>query len=199
MNQDRVNWTAELSETYGRMVYSTAYRILGNPQDAEDVLQEVFLKLLGGWSGRVKSASVRDWGAYLRVSALRTAIDLLRKKPKLQRESWELAEELEAPSEENPRSVASQNQKARLLRRAIGQLPERDAKVFAMRCFEDFSYEEIAAHLGINVNQVGVILHRARERLQEILLPHESSFPPRTMESLERSERRKEISHVEER
>ncbi len=74
MNQKCVDWVTELSEHFGRMVYATAYRVLGNHQDAEDILQDVFLKLLGGWGKRIQPETVRDWGAYLRVTALRCAI-----------------------------------------------------------------------------------------------------------------------------
>lgn len=195
MNQNRVDWVAELSETYGRIVFSTAYRVLGNPQDAEDVLQEVFLKLLGGWSGRIKTDAVRDWGAYLRVTALRTAIDLLRSKAKHKQENWESVQEFEASNDPSPRSLASQKQKACFLRQALGQLPEREAKVFAMRYFEDFSYEAIAEHLSMTVNQVGVLLYRIRERLREILqpiIPHER----KEEDAPARSRIREEMNHV---
>lgn len=196
MNRERMDWVSELSEAYGRMVFSTAFRVLGNPQDAEDVLQEVFLKLLGGWSGRVKPDSVQNWGAYLRVTALRTAVDWLRKKPRHRQETIERAQELATPGDVCPRHIASQKQKARLLRQAVGQLPERDAKVFAMRYFEDFSYEEIAEHLSVTVNQIGVILHRTRERLKSILLPLEQPSQPGAAAVPERSVTGKEIGHA---
>jgi RNA polymerase sigma-70 factor, ECF subfamily len=195
MTTGHMDWVTDLSERYGRMVFSTAYRVLGNPQDAEDVLQEVFLKLLGGWSGRIKHDAVRDWGAYLRVTALRTSVDLLRRKPKFKQESWELVRELETP-DGNPRYLASQKQKARFLRQALAQLPERDAKVFAMRFFEDFAYNAIAENLNISVNQVGVILHRTRERLKEILQSMESNIDESKNDVTDRSRFNKEINHA---
>ena len=195
MKQERVDWVTDLSERYGRMVYSTAYRILGNPQDSEDVLQEVFLKLLGGWSGNVKPDAVQNWGAYLRVTATRTAIDLLRRKPKEKQESWDHVREIEASGEPSPRRKASQKQKARFLRQALSQLPERDAKAFALRYFEDFSYDAIAEHLSVSVNQVGVILHRTRERLKEILEPI-SSQDRQAENAPDRSRIGKEVNHV---
>ncbi|MBN2326396.1 MAG: sigma-70 family RNA polymerase sigma factor [Candidatus Omnitrophica bacterium] len=187
MNKERIDWVTELSETYGRMVFSSAYKVLGNPQDAEDVLQEVFLKLLGGWGKRIKPDAVHNWGAYLRVTAVRCAVDLLRRKPNFRQESWDYVREIEAPGENSPRFLASQKQKAGFLRQALNQLPERDSKIFAMRYFEDLSYDDIAGHLKINVNQVGVILHRTRERLKEILQPIESSFDRQTSAAPDRS------------
>jgi RNA polymerase sigma-70 factor (ECF subfamily) len=52
---------------------------------------------------------------------------------------------------------------------AVGQLPVRQAEVFWLHEFGDASHEQIADQLGITVNAVGVILHRARGKLQELL------------------------------
>ncbi|HQH71297.1 MAG TPA: sigma-70 family RNA polymerase sigma factor [bacterium] len=197
MSSDRAEWVADLSNTYGRMVFATAFRILGNAEDAEDVLQEVFLKLLGSWRGRWKPDSVRDWGAYLRVAASRCAVDLLRRKPKWGQECWEFVQDVEAPAENNPRFLASQNQKARLLRHALSRLPERDARVFALRYLEDFPYEAIAEQMNLSVNQVGVILHRARGQLREILQAEgESARDGRGVREAPENQERKETSHV---
>ena len=62
--------------------------------------------------------------------------------------------------------LASQRQKADALRKALSSMPERDAQVFALRCFDDLSYEVIAAQMSLSVSQVGVILHRTRNRLR---------------------------------
>ncbi|MFB3788849.1 MAG: RNA polymerase sigma factor [bacterium] len=198
MSHDQAEWVADLSNTYGRMVFTAAYRVLGNAEDAEDVLQDVFLKLLGSWRGRWKPDSVRDWGAYLRVTASRRAVDLLRRKPKGRQECREFDQEVEAPAENNPRFLASQNQKARLLRHALSRLPERDARVFALRYLEDFPYEAIAEQMNLSVNQVGVILHRARVRLREFLqAAGESSVERRGVRDAIENPERKETSHVE--
>jgi len=177
MGDDRREQVAELADRYGRMVFATTYRILGRPEDAEDALQEVFLKILSTWRPRQTDA-VRNWGAYLRAVATRCAVDLLRRKSRWNVASEELSEEIEGPPGRDPRSLASQHQRARLLRLALARLPERDAKVFALRYFEEFSYEEIAAQMGLDVNLVGVILHRGRKRLQEILEPMMSPVSP---------------------
>jgi len=56
-----------------------------------------------------------------------------------------------------------------MLRRALSLMPERDAGVFVLRCFDDLSYEVIAAQMNVSVGQVGVILHRTRNRLRDML------------------------------
>ena len=56
-----------------------------------------------------------------------------------------------------------------MLRRALSLMPQRDAEVFVLRCFDDLSYEAIAAQMNVSVSQVGVILHRTRNRLREML------------------------------
>jgi len=171
MMDDRRTWVADLAKSYGRSVFAAAYRILGNPPDAEDISQEVFLKLLERGNRYADAETIRDMGPYLRVMASHGAIDLLRRRASWKQVNVEGTEEIIASADPDPLAVAGQKQKAELLRRALSSLSERDAKIFALRYFEEFSYEEIATRLKIGVNQVGVILHRARSRLLEILRP----------------------------
>ena len=97
----------------------------------------------------------------------------------------------------NPRQAAIQRQYAELLREAVRSLPQREAQVFVMRHFEDFPYDRIAEHLGMNANTVGVVLYRAKERLRKFLetrIPMEGA-PENTRQSAEPMEL--ESRHVE--
>ena len=67
--------TAALAHDYGRLVFNAAYRVLGNVALAEDVQQDVFLKLI-----EARSSKVESWPAYLVASAVRGAIDQLRRQ-----------------------------------------------------------------------------------------------------------------------
>ena len=58
MDSDRRAWVEQLSERHGRAVFHAAYRVLGDAEDAEDALQDVFLKLL---QGKIRRDSVREW------------------------------------------------------------------------------------------------------------------------------------------
>ena len=171
MKHVRTDWVAELAERHGRMVFGTAYRILGNPDDAEDALQDVFLRLLRSHGEERQPDRVRDWGAYLRVAATRAAVDLLRRKSKWNRNHQPLSEEIEDDKLEPPDSLIARQGKAQRLRRALARLPKRDAQVFALRHVEQLSYEQIGAATGLSVSHVGVVLHRARRRLRDVLEP----------------------------
>ena len=207
MNQQPTMQVADLVRDHGRMVYTTAYRILGNAEDAEDAYQDVFLKLVSGWTGRLKPKGVRDWGAFLRVTAARKAVDLLRRNRSRNLGNAALMRETQSeqdcpaasgsPEPSNPRQAAIQRQYAELLREAVRSLPKREARVFVMRHFEDFPYDRIAEHLGMNANTVGVVLHRAKERLRKFLetrIPMEGA-PENTRQSAEPMEL--ESRHVE--
>lgn len=171
MRDDQADRVSVLAETYGKMVFATAYRILGNADDAEDALQNVFVKLLTTGNGQHAREPVRDWGAYLRVAATRCALDLLRRRPKLRPESLDDVGDVAGPPERNPRQQATRRESAALLRQALASLPEMESRVFALRYFEEFSYEEIAAQLDLSPNAVGAHLYRARKRLQDLLGP----------------------------
>jgi RNA polymerase sigma-70 factor (ECF subfamily) len=166
MNGRSDQYVSELADQYGRLVFATAHRILDNTHDAEDVLQQVFLKLFRAWGSKIKPEAIQDWGAYLRTMATRTALDLLRAKRQRRWREMPLDED-DPPQELMPSGAPAIEEKMDRLRQAVAALPERDAQVFTMRYFEEFSYEAIATQMGLSINLVGVILHRARKTLRE--------------------------------
>ncbi|MCE5231406.1 sigma-70 family RNA polymerase sigma factor [bacterium] len=169
MNQaERSAWVEELADRHGRMVFGVAWHVLGRVEDAEDVLQEVFLKVLNAGP---PAESVKEWGAYLRVMATRSAIDLLRRRKRGVCVNAEDLDEIPDPSDATPRDQAERNEHMNLLRQGLATLPPKDAQIFALRHFEDLSYEELADRFGMPVSRVGVKLHRARKRLVEWLSP----------------------------
>ena len=171
MKSSHADLVAQLADQFGRMVFATAYRILGNRDEAEDAYQEVFLKLMKAKRMDIPPDRIDEWGAYLRVVASRCAIDLLHRRPKWESADERQLENLESPNGKDPRSAATQRQQAEMLRQALSGLPERDARIFTLRHFESLSYERIAELEQLNVSAVGVILHRAGQRLRKILEP----------------------------
>jgi RNA polymerase sigma-70 factor (ECF subfamily) len=151
-------------EHQGR-VFRAAYRITGNAQDAEDVLQTVFLRLARQGDGELP---LTNPASYLYRAAVNSALDLLRARR--DRPTVPLDEAGSAP-ERSP--GAEQVQEAaeirRWLRRAMAALPPRAAEMFALRYLEEQPNRDIARMLGVSRITVAVTLHRARQRLQDEL------------------------------
>jgi RNA polymerase sigma-70 factor (ECF subfamily) len=147
---------------HGPIVFATAWRILGHAADAEDVAQEVFLQA----HQMQQVEAVRCWEALLRRLAACRALDRLRqRKANVSIDGLALA-----TSSDNPEAVAIERELSARLRLAVAQLPRREAAVFCLRYFEDLSYEQIAETLSIRVGAVATALHKARARLETILL-----------------------------
>jgi len=146
----------------GPLVYRTAWRILGHAADTEDVVQEVFLQA----HLFVQTRPVRHWSGLLRRLAACRALDRLR-----QRRSAVSLDGLELPSNgETPDEAAVSRELAERLRQAIGELPPREAEVFCLRYFDDLPYQEIADTLSISSGAVAMALHKARAKLEALLL-----------------------------
>jgi RNA polymerase sigma-70 factor (ECF subfamily) len=146
---------AGLYERHYETVFRAALRVTGNPADAEDVLQTVFLRVL---ARREDLEDVALPAAYFRRAAVNAAVDVLRRR------------ELHAESgyDEEAPQVAVQPPlllKERL-RRAIAALDSDDASLFLLRHVEGLSNEELAGMFQMEKNNVAVRLHRIRLRLQ---------------------------------
>jgi RNA polymerase sigma-70 factor (ECF subfamily) len=112
---------------------------------------------------------VKNWRALLQRLAAARAIDRLRERMK--RSAREQQADLDAVGGHDPppSRQAEDAELFRRLREALGALPAKQAQVFSLHCLESWSYQEIARHLAITVDAVGVLLHRARRRLRERL------------------------------
>jgi RNA polymerase sigma-70 factor (ECF subfamily) len=146
---------ADLYERHHEAVFRAALRVTGNPADAEDVLQTVFLRAL---SRRGEAEVAERPGAYLRRAAVNAAVDLLRRRAV----HAETAYDDRAPHAAVEGPVLLKER----LRRAIATIDSEDATLFLLRHVEGLSNEELAALFGIEKNNVAVRLHRIRLRLK---------------------------------
>jgi RNA polymerase sigma-70 factor (ECF subfamily) len=153
-------------EQYGGLVWATACRLIGNHADASDCFQETFLEAV-----KVsRKEPVRDWSALLRHLATARSLDLLRVRCR-QRDRTEALFDPDAvvSRESDPAQEAEAGELAQRLRAALAQLPAQQAEVFCLSCVDQLSYREIGKRLKLTTNAVGVLLHRARQRLRELL------------------------------
>lgn len=154
----------ELFNAHQEKVLQAAYRVTGNLQDAEDILQSVFLRQL---DRRDQVLSADSTGAYLCKSAINASLDLLRSKRRAPSET--LNEELLPSIHGAADGDVRQAEQRRLLRTALLALDQRGAEVFALRMFENFSNSQIAIVLNTSANSVAVAFHKARAQLQQTL------------------------------
>jgi RNA polymerase sigma-70 factor, ECF subfamily len=146
---------AELYQRHYEAVFRSALRVTGNPADAEDVLQTVFVRILAR-GGDVETAALP--AAYFKRAAVNAAVDVLRRR--------ELRAESDYDNQTPHASVQHPSLLKERLRRALRILDSDDASLFLLRHVEGLSNEELAEMFGIEKNNVAVKLHRIRLRLQ---------------------------------
>ena len=147
-------------------VWQTAYRLLGDREEAADCFQETFLAALE-LSRREK---VRNFSALLKRLCMFRAMDRLRKRmSRAGHENTSVDFSRVASGNPGPVQQAQAVELSERLRQGLTELPEKQAEVFCLRCVEQMSYGEIARQLEIKRSTVGVMLHRARSRLRELL------------------------------
>jgi RNA polymerase sigma-70 factor (ECF subfamily) len=173
------DWRQIVTE-HSPAVWKTACRVLGNDADAADCLQDAFVSALEV-SGRQE---VRSWAALLQHLATRRALDRLRERMRLARHHEHPADLADvASSEPGPAQYAQSTELAESLLQALAELPPQQAEAFSLREFSELSYDEIAAGLDITPNAVGVLLHRARARLGELLAQHKPGHEARCFDA----------------
>jgi len=155
-------------------VYRAAYRITGDPMDAEDVLQTVFARLLRREDEVDLSGSA---SSYLHRAAVNAALDLLRRRQRARAVALaEVEDELIDETGAQPERASGSRELAARLRQALARLSPKTAEIFALRYFEGVCNLEISRLMGTSQTAVAVILHRARRRLQKELAPFEGGL-----------------------
>lgn len=156
----------KLFKTYFSFVSKTIYRIVQDVATAEDLAQDVFIKI---WNRRTKLEDVY-FKAYLQKAAINMALDHLDKNKR--RGTRMPLEEHNAPMQPAP-AGQSLHQTTRHIQQAIDKLPEKCREIFILSRYEELSYREIASTLNISVktveNQMITALKKLRVSLQEYL------------------------------
>jgi RNA polymerase sigma-70 factor (ECF subfamily) len=151
---------AELYDRHSRLAYSVIMRILRSPSDAEEVLQETFVRV---WSrADTYDAGLGSPAAWLTRIARNRAIDRLRAK-RARRDisvdpgtgtSGETAPQAEPAHRETPEAVLHGNNTAEALRTALASLPAAQRELIEAAFFEGFTHQELSARFGLPLGTV---------------------------------------------
>jgi RNA polymerase sigma-70 factor (ECF subfamily) len=161
------------------MVYATAYRLLGRPADAEDVAQTVFLRAFERFDHIGDSPAAPGW---LKTVTTNLCLNHLSRH----RSRWRLFSELSRESDEGeatsfestiaaavPADGLDAAEAQQALEDALGRLPEHQRVPLVLFHYEEKSYQEIAALLGVSLGKIKTDIHRGREALKKYVAPHE--------------------------
>lgn len=148
----------EIYRLFSPMLYGTALRMLRRAEEAEDVVQETFVRLVE----KADELRAESAGGWLRRVTINRCLDVLRRRRRWREdELFELAGR--DPAASRPASLD--------LPRAIARLPERTRAVFLLHEVEGYRHREIAAALDVSVGTSKAQLFRARRLLRGWLEP----------------------------
>jgi RNA polymerase sigma-70 factor (ECF subfamily) len=164
-----------LVERHSQSVFHLAFRMTGNEQDAEDLVQETFLrayKQIHRFDGR---AAFRTW--LYRICA-NCSLDLIRaRKNRKEQQAWSGEDEERnwldrvAAPDPSPERLTQSGQIAGLLEPALNRLTEMERAAFVLRHYEGCDIEEIARTLGVQANAAKQTVFRAVQKLRRVLEP----------------------------
>jgi RNA polymerase sigma-70 factor (ECF subfamily) len=163
----------QLVDLYQQKIYHLAYRMLGNIQEAEDVVQDTFLRV---YTNLGKYDPAQKFSTWIYRIGTNLCIDLLRKRKRKQKISLDAnlydSESTDGyavlPSDENEqpdhRLVLSETK--RQVQEAVDSLPEQYKSIVILRYLHDMSLQEISEVLDMPVTTIKTRLHRGREYLR---------------------------------
>ena len=154
----------QVVEAYQRPVFNLCYRMLGNPEDAEDAAQETFLRAYDHLKRYDRQRSFSTW---LLSIAAHYCIDQLRKH-RMTFLSMDTFPDLDIPdANPGPEVAFHRHEDQQRVQDLLTSLSPQDRAAVAMYYWYDFSYEEIAESLKLTVSAVKSRLHRARLSLAQ--------------------------------
>lgn len=168
----------ELVQRHMTHVHSIVYRIVNHKEEAEDITQEVFVKVYHSLKKFEQQAAFSSWLYRIATNSALDSLDKTRRHskniaPKTPRYSEESAEafealHLQASSMPGPEERAIQNELRECINGVLKKLDREHAYLLIMRDFDDLSYDEIARTLTAGLSAVKMRIHRARLAFREL-------------------------------
>ena len=156
----------DLVGQYYNLAYSLAYKILNDASDAEEIVQDAFVKIHKALDTFRGDASLKTW-----IMRIVMRLSLNRRRDR-SRSSWRRLGlhrgedvEIPAPAAQTPEAQYIAGETRAQVRRLVDQLHDSLRQVLILNSFDDLSYDEIAQILGVPIGTVSSRLHSARKKL----------------------------------
>ncbi len=168
-----------LVERHSRAIFRVAYRMTGNEHDADDVVQETFLRAYRQIDQFEERA---NFGTWVHRIAINCSLDLLRSRVRHEKhrvnesEDGEMSREFESTDPQPDRLLLSAEVQQHVVS-ALDRLSGNERTAFMLRHFEGMPVEEIGRTLGIQVNAAKHTIFRAVRKLRQSLEPFVRSTP----------------------
>lgn len=173
LKEGRADGYRTLVSEHGDRVYNTVLSMMQHPEDAEDVVQEVFVSVyqnIGRFRG---DAKLSTW--IYRTAVTKSLEALRRSSKKNERRTDRLDDEtgrMHVASFHHPGVMAENRERAAVLFGAMNQLPEKQRTAFVLHKTEGLSYAEIAEVMELTLPSVESLIYRARQGLQKLLVKY---------------------------
>jgi RNA polymerase sigma-70 factor (ECF subfamily) len=147
-------------------LFRLSYRFLSNIQEAEDIVQEVYLKL---WSMRHKLDEINKVEAFATTVTKNLCLDKIKARRTVSLEGF-ISIGNNMIANETPLEISESKENMNLVKLIIGSLPEQMKSIMIMRDMEGYSFEEIQDITGLTLNNIHVSLSRARKQVRDELI-----------------------------
>lgn len=163
-NDDRAAFE-ELFKLYSERIYYFTIRYIKNKEEAEEITQEVFVRL---WNRRFDLKTELSFSSYLFMIAKNAVIDLLRKRQKESSLNEEITPDVNSIAEKSNNSV-EYKELNEIVKNSILQLPEKRRQIFLLSRNEGLTYKEIAEKLNISIKTVESHMRLALQQLRKTI------------------------------
>lgn len=161
-----------LVEKYQAMVFRTAMGFVHNKEDAEDLTQDVFIRVFQAFKTFNGDAEFSTWLYRITVNTSINHLNKIKNKGLLHF-AEDILQQLfnKASEDQNPQQQLEQTERDKAIRKAIDALPEKQRTAFILSKYDDLTQKEIAAIMQSTEGSVEQLLQRAKSRLQKKLSP----------------------------
>jgi len=157
---------------YSTRLYRMAFRLMGSREEAEDIVQEVYVKLWGMRSELPKYKSIE--ALCIRITR-NLCLDQLRRR-KVNYDALKAEKHKQQEYTDSPAEKLERKEEEKIIHSLIEALPEPQRSLVHLRHLEGKEYEEIAEMVNMNVNAIRVSISRARKQMREMLQKQYSSW-----------------------